>query len=338
MHKKLYPNPENCTLSEIDIAMKVAPDMRSYNRMNAIKAMILQLLDHTGVSQLYNVNRNTVNNWVKRFNSSGIDGLIEKSRKGRPKLISETQNEEYKKYIENPEKAGECHWTGKKFHGFLKDKFDHEVSYRTVIRWLHNNDYRLKIPRPWPDKQDEEKRTIFIGKLREWMNDENIDIWYQDETGIEGDPRPRRRWAKKGDKIKITRNANHLRLNVTGTVCPRTGEFYALEFSHSDSTTFQIFLDHINKCIETSRKRNLIICDNASWHKNKSLNWGKFEPVFLPPYSPDLNPIERLWLLIKSEWFTDFIAKNMNELIERVDRSLLWAIDRIDKNKKTCAI
>ncbi|MGD9818702.1 MAG: transposase, partial [Desulfomonilaceae bacterium] len=42
---------------------------------------------------------------------------------------------------------------------------------------------------------------------------------------------------------------------------------------------------------------------NASWHKSKSLNWGRFEPIFLPPYSPDLNPIERLWLIMKAQWF-----------------------------------
>ena len=45
--------------------------------------------------------------------------------------------------------------------------------------------------------------------------------------------------------------------------------------------------------------------DNASWHKSKSLRFGAFEPTYLPPYSPDFNPIERLWLILKAEWFTD---------------------------------
>jgi len=41
--------------------------------------------------------------------------------------------------------------------------------------------------------------------------------------------------------------------------------------------------------------------------------------MFLPPYSPHLNPIERLWLIMKAEWFNGFIAKSLDELIERLD-------------------
>jgi transposase len=68
------------------------------------------------------------------------------------------------------------------------------------------------------------------------------------------------------------------------------------------------------------------------------LHWGAFEPVFLPPYSPDLNPIERLWLLIKAEWFADFCAKTRQQLIDRIDQALLWAINRPDGNQTTCSL
>lgn len=98
-------------------------------------------------------------------------------------------------------------------------------------------------------------------------------------------------------------------MNVTGMVSPRTGEFSALEFSHSDTEIFQIFLNHANKDVSLERPRNLLILDNASWHKSKSLDWEHFEPVLLPPYSPDLNPIERLWLIMKAEGGSGFYAK-----------------------------
>ncbi len=39
--------------------------------------------------------------------------------------------------------------------------------------------------------------------------------------------------------------------------------------------------------------------DNASWHKRKTTHWHNWQPMYLPPYSPDLNPIERIWLTIK---------------------------------------
>ena len=148
----------------------------------------------------------------------------------------------------------------------------------------------------------------------------------------------RRRWAMKGAKIRVTKNGDHVRMNVTGMVCPRTGQFYALEFSHSDSAVFQTFLDQANADVRCERPRNILICDNASWHKSKSIAWGAFEPEFLPPYSPDLNPIERLWLLLKAEWFSDFIAKTREQLIARLDQALCWLINRTDQNQHTCVI
>jgi len=212
------------------------------------------------------------------------------------------------------------------------------VGYSTLVRWLHENDFRLKVPRPWPDRQDEEKRRAFVAQVRGWLADETVDLWYLDEMGVEGDPRPRRRWAKKGEKIRVTKNGDHVRMNVTGMVCPRTGQFYALEFTHSDGVVFQTFLDHANADVPLERRRNLLICDNASWHKNKSHDWGAFEPAFLPPYSPDLNPIERLWLVLKAEWFSDSIAKDRHHLIDRLSKALCWLIDRKQKNVATCTI
>ncbi len=49
----------------------------------------------------------------------------------------------------------------------------------------------------------------------------------------------------------------------------------------------------------------MIVLHNASLHQVKPLQWHDFEPLFLPPYSPDFNPIERLWLRLKTDFFTD---------------------------------
>jgi transposase len=127
-------------------------------------------------------------------------------------------------------------------------------------------------------------------------------------------------------------------MSATGMVCPRTGEFYSLVFTHSDTEVFNLFLDEANADTQFQRPRNLLIFDNASWHKRKSINWGKFQPLFLPPYSPDLNPIEALWLVMKGEWFSGFIAKNSDQLVDRLCKALNWIIDRKDLNQETWAV
>lgn len=331
------PNAENCSEEQLLVAAKASPSQRGFVRLSAIRALILGF-SHEDVAKLSGVSVSTVHDWVGRFNAAGIDGMIDKPRCGRPRKVPELLTPELQEVIENPAKVGVTHWTGVKFHGYLRKELELEVGYRTVTRWLSENDFRLKVPQPWPDRQDEAARQAFLEQLRVWLADASIDLWYFDEFGVEGDPRPRRRWAKKGSKPRVTKNGDHLRMNVAGMICPRTGTFYALEFTHNDTEVFTCFLEHANRDVKLERPRNLFIMDNASWHKTRKLPWGAFEPVFLPSYSPDFNPIERLWLIVKAEWFTDFIARDMDDLMQRLDKALNWVTARATENQRTCAI
>ena len=331
------PNAENCSLAELEIAIVCGPSQCAHCRMLAIKSLFLGI-DHETVAELFSITRRTLFNWIGRFNEAGIDGLIERPRPGRPRKIPPERAGALRESFEHPERAERRHWTARKFHGYLNEAMGLEVGYSTVVRWLHEQDFRLKVPQPWSDRQDEAQRQGFVQRLRAWLEDPDVELWFQDEMGVEGDPRPRRRWAKKGEKTRGVKNGDHIRLNVSGMVCPRTGEVFAMGLTHSDRECFQLMLDEANKTVGTERRRNLLVMDNASWHKCKSLRWGAFEPIYLPPYSPDLNPIERLWLLIKAEWFTSFIAKNREALWDHLDRALCWAMDRGLDNAKTCSI
>lgn len=276
--------------------------------------------------------------WIRRLNASGIDGLIDKPRGGRPRRIPAHIEPELKDLVAQTAAADVTHWTGVKFHGYLRETLALEVGYRTVIRWLHEQNFRLKVPQPWPDRQDQALREAFQAQLKIYLADADIDLWYLDECGVEDDPRPRRRWAQKGAPTGVTKDGDHLRMNVTGMVCPRTGSFYALEFTHTDTDVFACFLEHANRDLTRQRPRNLLIMDNASWHKSRRLDFGAFEPVYLPPYSPDFNPIERLWLLLKAEWFSDFAARDRQALMERLDQALMWVVGRAESNQRTCRI
>ena len=335
--RRIQPNAENCTEAELNVAAKCTSKHQSAVRMLAIRALIIGT-DPAAVLAIFDITQRTLFNWVRRFNQRGIDGLIEGKRAGRPRKITSELSDRCRYLIQEPQTVGVFHWTAKKFHGYLREELGQELGYRTVVRWLHDAGFRLKVPQPWPDRQDEAQRAEYVCRLQKWLSDDNIDLWFSDEMGVDGDPRPRRRWAQKGSNPRVTKNGDHLRMNVMGMVCPRQGEFYGYEFTHSDTECFQIFLDEANREIEFKRPRNLLIMDNACWHKSKSLKWGRFEPVYLPAYSPDLNPIERLWLIIKAEWFTDFVAKNMEQLIERLDQALNWAMNRQTENQRTCTI
>ena len=119
-------------MSELDTSARAAATFREANRFQAIKSLIMGI-EPPIVCELFNVADRSLRRWVDSFNTSGIDGLIEGEHTGRRRVINPEQSERYEKLIEDPKLAGQTHWTGVKFHGYLREQCDHEVGYRTVI-------------------------------------------------------------------------------------------------------------------------------------------------------------------------------------------------------------
>jgi len=323
------PNKENATIDEIHTAMHASPTKKGYIRLNAM-FLLMRGIEKIIVAKSCLVDQRTLNRWVLKFNTEGIDSLIYERRCGRPSIISTQQTDHIKEYLENPQKASRDHWTLKVLHGYLKEEIDLKCSYSTFLRKVHNQGYVYRFPRQKSIYQDEEKRTEYLNRLSEWIK-EGWQIWYIDETGIEGDPRPRRRWVQKGEQRNVPYAGTHIRETIIGGVCPQTGQLQAIQVPYCNKEIFQIFLDHLSKSVD--RDKVLIISDNASWHKAKSLNWHGMRYQFLPPYSPDFNPIERLWLILKARYFTDWIALSPDELTDRIT----FALRQLLKNKSEVA-
>ena len=91
-------------------------------------------------------------------------------RTGRKPLISGEQKEEILEEFEEPGRAQRTFWTATAFHGHIAEKYPVECSYDTVLRLLHEKGYVLKVPQPWPDRQDEKLQrgvpAIGCGALR----------------------------------------------------------------------------------------------------------------------------------------------------------------------------
>lgn len=333
---RLVPNPDNASIHDLKEAARVG-SIETSTRCTAIQLLI------TGVSReqvrtALLVSDRALVKWIRAFNECGVDGLITQKHTGRARKISEASASQFVDLIENPEQADRTHWTARAFHGYLQETYQLECSYRTVVRFFHEQNFALKVPQPWPNRQNESLRNAFRQRLKSLHEQTDLDLWFMDESGFEGECRSRRRWDQKGRKTRIVRNGDHLRMNVMGAVCPRTGEFFALEVSHVDGVVFQTFLDEAARGISFQRNRNILILDNASWHRNAKHNWHGFEPLYLPPYSPDLNPIERIWLVMKNKWFNHFHAKNYDALIERLDQAILDVIHHPQSTQKTTSI
>jgi transposase len=336
-----FPNGDNTTASELKTAMECARRKREYIRLAVVRSLLLGI-ERKIVAEQFAVSIRAIQLWVTCFNERGVDGLLHRSAGGRPRKIHiEEVRDSLSPVLEDPSLADEVFWTGKKLHGYLEEKLKVEVGYSSVIRYLHELGYVLKFPRPWAQgpTKDEEERARFKREIEALRNRSDVEIWFGDECGVEGDPRPRQRWAIKGSTPKVAYFGSHLRRSVIGAVCPESGEFFSLVINYCDTEFFQVFLNEMAKTVPKKKDiEQYLVLDNATWHKAKTLNWHHFRPLYLPTYSPDLNPIERLWARLKADFFADFVTRDPHALMGRICDALRSFIEQPEKVASICAI
>jgi transposase len=329
--RRIAPNFENCSLQELKAAEKNAASKRAARRLLAMRLMYTGY-DRAEVQRIVDCDAKTLLTWIKRFNEYGIDGLThDVERPGRPTKIPPDKHEVFKELLRHPHIVGRDFWSARAVHGHLLEQWKIQLAYSTVCSSMHQANFDMKSPRPWPGlRQDPEKRAAFQKLLAEIQLDPSLELWYGDETGIEGDPKPRRRWAEKGIKTTVPYTGDHIRENVIGAVLPARGELFCHVVPWVDSEWFGLFLKglaDVTRRRHAEGKRIVLILDNASWHKVKSLPKEHIEIVFLSPYSPDFNPIENLWKLLKQTWFNNHHCNTHEALAARVDQGLKSLMD-----------
>lgn len=131
-------------------------------------------------------------------------------------------------------------------------------------------------------------------------------ILYEDECSLSNTATLSYSWSEKGKQPKIMQKQNRReRQTLFGCVEPATGIVIAKRADRGNSRTFKLFLNKVMH--EYPKKKVIMILDNVRYHHAKMLkpfldkNKDRIELFFLPPYSPDLNPMERIWWYMRKK-------------------------------------
>ena len=107
-------------------------------------------------------------------------------------------------------------------------------------------------------------------------------------------------------------------LYVFGAFSPITGDSLLLELPHCNADTFQLFLNELSHTKPLEFK--IMVLDNGAFHHAKRLDIPKnIALLFLPPYSPELNPAEKMWAAYKRT-FTNRLYKSLNDLSKFIEQ------------------
>jgi transposase len=154
--------------------------------------------------------------------------------------------------------------------------------------------------------------TILTQPLEERTSVSTVKVFAQDETRLGFLPVVRRRMTACGVQPVATVTHQFENFSLYGAVEPTTGASFFLALPYLNSRAFQRWLDGFAATFPESL--NILVLDNGAGHKAKAVRWpSNVVPVFLPSYSPELNPIERLWRDLKDK-LADVPAKTIAAL------------------------
>ena len=300
-----------------------------------LHAHLLLLLDDgwawTIISAVLFTSSSTINRWRRRFLDGGLAAVIDAPGRQRPSRFGAFIIHLVFVWVttRTPRDFGffRSRWTCGTVVMLLKEDHGVKVGRETVRRWLHQQNLVYRRPRPVVGPQDPQ-RPGKLRKLRALLRQlpANEIAVFQDEVDINTNPKIGSMWMLRGRQATVVTPGTNTKRYLAGSLNWRTGELILTEGAKRNADLFLAHLDELRRRLRCYRVIH-VICDNASFHtparcrKVKAYleKWGhRVKLHFLPTYSPDTNPIERVWWHLHEEITRNHRCQDIEELLDLV--------------------
>lgn len=144
-----------------------------------------------------------------------------------------------------------------------------------------------------------------------------VRLMFEDEASFGRINKPRTCWCAKG--IRPVVPCHHIReyRYAFGAVDLLIGENFFLTMPYCDTKCTNVFLSELSKAY--SDDTLLLVCDGAAWHKSKTLEIpGNIKLLSIPPYTPEMNPIEQIWKQIRTMGFKNVVFNSLADVMNRL--------------------
>ncbi len=160
--------------------------------------------------------------------------------------------------------------------------------------------------------------------------------WFvQDEARIGQQGTLTRVWAATGSRPTWVKQSEYEWVYLWAAVEPATGASIAMITPTVHTDLMNTFLKGLGDTL-TADQHAVLVLDNAGWHVARALVIpSNVTLLFLPPYSPELNSIERLWAWLRSHQLSNQIYADYTQLLHETDRA--WATLDVARIKSVCA-
>lgn len=284
------------------------------------------------LAELLGVCHETISRWWTRYRTEGLDSLPG-GRTGRPlgsgRFLSDPQAEHIKGLIDDhsPADWGIAHtlWTRRAVGDLIRKEFGIDLADRTVGLYLQRWGYTSKEPARRSRKQDPDEVERWLAEtypaIETRAAEEDAEILWTDEVGVDADHHPGRGYAREGERATMEVPKPHIRVNQIAAI---SNEGTVRFLTYKGSLNAALFLVFLTKLIEGATRKIFLIADRLQAHKTPEvLDWieahtERIEVFYLPAYSPEMNPVEYLNNDMKGEVNKAGLPDNRGTLHARV--------------------
>ena len=270
----------------------------------------------------------TIARWKERFESGGIEALLEDKR-GRTATLLIHWALVLVSWVKTrtPRDFGYCRsrWACSTLALVLSNTHRVKVSAETVRRCLHGQQMVWRRPRPVLGLADEQRQWK-LRKIRELLRDlpEDEAAVFQDEVDLNLNPDIGCMWMERGQQAKVVTPGNNVKRYLSGSMSWRSGELVVTQGSRRNAELFVAHLDDLRRSFRRFRKVH-VICDNARFHTIEGSravrqyiaeHGDRIVLHYLPAYSPQDNPIERVWWHLHEQITRNHQCQSIEELLK----------------------
>lgn len=311
----------------IDEHYRVERDGRIKTRLLAIKLACRGQSTAQEIAEICGVSRGRVFEWFKAVRAKGLEALLVREKPG-PKEGSGGPPSEVAVELTQKLQNGDF-ITAVQAQRWLKQKHEIDRPYKTVWGWLKKAGGVLLVPRPSHSRKvpgaAEQFREGLAQKLADLALPKGalVKLWVMDEARFGLHTQMRRLWACKGQRPVVSRQIKYQWDYLYGSLDVMGGRAHFCQIPSVNLEWDQVYLE---KLVEVDREAiHVVIRDQAGFHLRDGDDRlpDRVRIIDLPPYSPELNPCEQLWDLVKDE-----IGNQVFETVEALREAMIPALRR----------
>jgi transposase len=300
-------------------------------------SIILHLADDerpAAVARALHVARSTVYRVARRYRDGGLAGLADRREDNGGPVVDDSILLELRAIVaRSPHAFGwpRATWTQEMLALTLERRTGVKLSRQTIGRCLQAIGARHGRPRPvlrcpWK-KAAQTRRIRAIQRLLAGLPPDEV-AFYADEVDIHLNPKIGPDWMLPGQQKVVVTPGQNVKRSLAGALDARSGQLLWVADRHKRSGLFIDLVRHLVRRHPDAKRIHLIV-DNYSIHSSRQTRLALAELPqvqlhFLPPYSPDFNPIEREWRLLHAEVTRNHCCSTIDELMGQVRRHLAY--------------